>query len=207
MYSPLQIHNISEPRLQNEPHIDVATKKRICQNIFSSYKFAKNGETSYDEEKYYGGCLRRLLGQPMENYVTKKIDNVRAFALLSNQLYTEYLFNCLVKDSSFNFIDKYYVSEEYNLNTKSDSREDYIAGRFIFRTDYRKEISLDKMVEVPAKVLSGHDYNIEDIYLEKRDQYLSGDIFRIHTRSEINKRGRLGPHILYTSNIMLLFRV
>lgn len=164
------LHYILELRFHNEPNLDIATKRRICRDIFESNLFSE-----YEEEVCVADSwISRLLGLDRKFYSFRIIEVSPIYS--SQEPVQEYAFLCLTRKGFTR--SRHYISEEYNLSINSEAPEDYIAGRFIFfhpfDGDASDAIYLFGLAEVPAKVLFTLDHNIERVYLERKQDYETG---------------------------------
>jgi len=82
----------------------------------------------------------------------------------------EDVFVCLFRHQQK--IAEYFVSKEYNVNNRSNTPENYIAGRFIFeRRGSRGQMEVVAVAEERATELK--TANIEILYLQRRSQNAS----------------------------------
>lgn len=156
--------NFLEPRFQNEPDIDIATREQICRDIASTNRYREDGYYPYEEKNC--GCLSWLCfsyDYPIQQIVV---------SFFGGKPYKEYVFECLMRTNLTWLPTKVYISEEYNLNVDSTTSDHYIAGRFVFYlSTILKEFHLHNLVEAPANPTISPDSNIEHVYLQRRAKY------------------------------------
>lgn len=153
--------NILEPRFHNEPHISVATKKQICEDITSSYVFDLYEKYAADP---YCDCLSRFVDLNRFHYPSETILVTNDYSEAGREVYKEKVFVCFAQRGYKNV--KYYISEEYNLNVESE-----IVGRFVFHMILKNQIEPYKLAEIPAKVFTSPDFDVERLYLQRKEKY------------------------------------
>ena len=92
---------------------------------------------------------------------------------------TENVFVCLTRRRWVDegSIVKYFVSEEYNVNDQSNSSDNYFAGRFVFKPNDNNLLQVFALAEEPAKVLLTSGSEIENLYLQRKNQHPLGKFF------------------------------
>jgi len=91
--------------------------------------------------------------------------------------YLESVFVCLAKRQERRRGSRYYISAEYNLNAYLNQSNHQMACRFIFHEVSKTERRLYGLAELPGVAFPNIDYNIEELYLQRRENYETGEIF------------------------------
>ena len=143
---------------------DIERRKQICEDVSNSYTFRQIGKLPYER---YANPVSRLIKN--FKYPTAKIT--------INHLPSEPLettFRCLARDSRENV--NFYISNEYNLDTDPSDTSHPLVGRFVYHSFSKDWPSLYALAELPANTFQTNlDYNVETVYLERKESKSAGE--------------------------------
>ena len=176
-----------DPHVEEPPDMDPDFKNRICHYITGSNYFtnvlgeervymSQMYEKLKDDEPEVFECLFQPSDDPTSDSELVYTNATRLIDVFptdqDRETVEEYVFTCVTvepEDDDYEEVIKvYFVSGEYNLSEKPDSK---VPGRFVFAYSNKSqnEVDIFAVAEMPAKSRFTLVAEVEDSYLKNRE--------------------------------------